>query len=216
MAENLFGGIPAMLTSGFFWFAVLGIIVIVGIGSLYVRKRLRLQYPAYVLADVGSKKAGIESTKAGWFKNKTFFFGLWDYGSETYLYTADGRKVQGGSSGDFHEINGKRGLLLKRKDDDPKILIPIPEVEMDKASKALILSIAPADYRDASVQLIRQAENETKGKWEQIIQWILFGGLVIAYLVTMIVMSQAHTKALDNVIHYQCNAGTRVTTGGSP
>ena len=112
------------LTSFLFWGIALFLVLLVTVGSLIVRKRRKLIYPAIELTDLGAGKIGFKTHKAGWFKTKTMFFGMFDYGGEDVLRLKDGRQVQDASSEDFHDINGKRGLLVIRKSDDPAILVP--------------------------------------------------------------------------------------------
>ena len=89
------------LTSFLFWGAVLVLILIVTFGSLAIRKRRKLIYPCIELTDLGAGKIGFKSYKAGWFKSKTIFFGLFDYGGEDILRLKDKRVVQNASSEDF-------------------------------------------------------------------------------------------------------------------
>jgi|TARA_R100000750_G_scaffold62664_1_gene57250 hypothetical protein len=128
MAFN-FGAISGflwkLLTSFAFWGIGLVIIIAVIFGSLIIRKKRKLIYNTIELTDLGSGKIGFNEYKAGWFKTRTIFFGLFDYGGEDILRLKDGRVIQSASSEDFHDIRGKRGLLIVRKPDDPAILVPI-------------------------------------------------------------------------------------------
>ena len=123
------GGISSFifkwLTSFMFWGVVLFAILMVMFGSLIIRKRKKLIYPAIELTDLGAGKIGFKTHKAGWFKTRTILFGLFDYGGEDVLRLQDKRQIQNASSEDFHDINGKRGLLIIRKSDDPRILVPV-------------------------------------------------------------------------------------------
>jgi len=175
------------LNQAVFWIAIVGVILIVGIGSFYVRKRNRLIYPCHIYSNIGNKKAGIESTKAGWFRPK-WFLRLYDYGGQEQLQTADGRKILTGGSNDFHEINGKRGLLLRRKDDDPKMLVPMTEFET-KNYEALA-AIAPVDLTDAGVSLIRQAKDETKSKMEEYIMMAIRAVEIIFFFIAIVMIIQ--------------------------
>jgi len=114
-----------MLSSFLFWGIALLILLVLIVGGLMVRKKRKLKFPAVEITDLGAGKVGLRSTKAGWFKTKTFLFGMWDYGGEDVMKLKDGRKVQDVSSEDFHDINGTRGLLIVRKPDDPQVLLPI-------------------------------------------------------------------------------------------
>lgn len=201
------------LTSFVFWGILLVAILIVVFGSLWVRKKRKLIYPAVELTDLGAGKIGFKSMKAGWFKTKSVFFGLYDYGGEDVLRMKDGRIVQNASSEDFHEINGKRGLIVIRKSDDPAILLPVNKVgtsdkysvegeEIKKLDKIvpittmqltnprLLLEIASADYRDASSKIVFDAEKETRDKWERLTPILVFGTMAIVFLITIILIVQ--------------------------
>lgn len=239
MAFDL-GGISTtffgFLTSFLFWGAVLIIVLVVVWGSLVIRRKRKLVYPAIELTDLGNGKIGFKSHKAGWFKTKTLLFGLLDYGGEDILRLKDKRVVQNASSEDFHDINGKRGLLIMRKSDDPAILVPINKAgttssyykdpimkdgkptgkfrlkpkaleaikKMDVVNLELLLEIAPADYRDASVKIISATEKETQAKWEKLMPILVFGTMAIVFMITIILIvqmvKQGQTQAKDLIL----------------
>lgn len=182
------GAILNLLTTGLFWGVLVFLLLLASIGSLWIRKRRKLQYNTIIISDLGGGKVGVQKTRAGWFKSRTFLFGLWDYGREEYMRIKDGRKVQGASSEDFHDIFGRRGLIVKRKDDDNNILVPLTSLEIKNYE--LIGEIAPADYRDASVDIVKQAEKETRNRLGEIMQWIMFGGIIIFALIAIILITQ--------------------------
>ena len=188
MADLNTGLIMKLLLSPLIWFVIIFGLIFVAFGILYVRKKKKLNIPCLIFTDLGSGKQGIEITKAGWFKSKSIILGLLDISGEQIMRIKDGRKVQGGSSIDFHEIKGKRGLLLKRKDDDPKVLVPL--TRMETTNLELIAAIAPADFRDASNDILRSSEKEMKSKWEQYLPAMLIGGTIIFALVAIIIITQ--------------------------
>lgn len=221
------GGISAtlfgLLRSFLFWGILLFILLIVTFGTLVIRQKRKLKFPAIELTDLGNGKIGFKNHKAGWFKSKTLLFGLLDYGGEDVLRLKDKRVVQNASSEDFHDINGKRGLLIARKSDDPAILVPInkggvtsfykkeeiltkegkgtgkyrlvaqaldPIKKMDVTNLELLLEIAPADYRDASVKIITATEKETANKWEKFVPLLVFGTMAIIFMISIILIVQ--------------------------
>jgi len=119
------GAITSMVLSPLIWIIVIFFLVFAGLGSLWVRKQKKLCYSCIVVRNTGNGKIDLKTMKAGWFKTNSMLGGLWDYGMEEELRTGGWRcpvdKIQGGSTVDFHEINGKRGLICRRKDDDPKV-----------------------------------------------------------------------------------------------
>ena len=86
------------------------------------------------VTDLGRSTAGVKfgkKCKAGYFKHRTTFFGLYDYGYEEVCKTKDGREILNVSSEDFHEINGKMGLIVQRSPEDPRVLVPINKCKLD-------------------------------------------------------------------------------------
>lgn len=118
-------GILSLFTTFWIWGLIIFLFLVATIGFLLLRKRKKLMYPAIELTDLGAGKIGFKRSKAGWFKSKTILFGLLDWSGEEIMKLKDGRKVQDVSSEDFHDIDGRRGLLIIRKPEDPKILLPI-------------------------------------------------------------------------------------------
>lgn len=81
--------------------------------------------------------------------------------------------------------------MVYRKADDPKIVVPLSagEIENEKA----ILSIAPADYRDASSDIIAGAIKETESGWEKYGQLAVTGGIIIlGFLVILMIIQYAN------------------------
>ena len=198
LATTAFG----WLRTSLFWGIGLFVLFTVVFGALIVRKRRKLQYPLLELTDLGAGKIGVRETKAGWFKTKKFFFGLYDYAGEEKLLTKDKREVQSASSEDFHDINGKRGLIVQRKPDDPMVLLPINKMKVENSQ--LMNIIAPADYRDASAKILKQAENETMSRLEKMMPYITFFSLGLVFFICIILIIQmvkhSQSEAKDLVL----------------
>lgn len=184
-------GMAGSMASSWITWLLLGVLTIgVIFGGLLMRKKGKLRFPTVVIQDTGNGKVNIVSTKAGWFKSFKLLGGLYDYKGERRLEIADGRIVQKGGSADFHEINYRTGLILVEKEDDPKILLPVDRMKLDKESQDLIAKIAPADYRDASSKIIADSEKETSNSWEQIAQILLWGFMGVILFVSIILVIQ--------------------------
>jgi hypothetical protein len=225
-------GLLKIFSSLLFWGALLLVLFILTLGFLIIRKKKKLIYPLIVLTDLGAGKIGAKiKTKhgAGWFKKKTAFFGLFDYGGEDILKTWDKREVQNASSEDFHDINGVRGLICVRKSDDPSILLPLNKVGTSNNYKIkdnsgdleaivpvkamritnieLLNMIAPADYRDASSKILDADNKETMSKWEKIAPILVLSGLMIITLICIIFIVQmvnnSQTKSWENTLKSQ-------------
>lgn len=186
--------ITPLLTSGLFWVLFTAFIAIMSFGSLYVMKRAKYHYKAIVFTDNGNGKVGLRFTKAGWFKSKKVLGGLLDVSGERRMETKDGRIIQQASSVDFHELGFKPCVLLQEKMDDPKILVPLKKFEITNM-KAL-MSIAPADFRDASSKIISDSEKESMSKWETLAQLAVYGLLAIVLFISIILVIQYSNQKL--------------------
>jgi hypothetical protein len=202
-----FGGVGATamgaLSSWVFWILVIIGIFGVTIGSMAMRKKAKFTFPCIILMDNGNGKMGVRFTRAGWFKSKKMFGGLIDYAGEKRLEVKDGRVIQKGNGVDFHEIGFKTAVICQEKSDDPKILIPISRFKLDDAGKNVLMSIAPADYRDACSKIISDAEKESLSKWEALAQILVFGviGVILFISIIMTIQYCKNTMADANAIH---------------
>lgn len=215
---NSLGGVfGTWFSSGLFWL-IMAILLTVGVlVILVIHKRRRLRWNVLELLSYGNGKIGINKLRAGIFKKKTTIFGLWDYGTENVIKCADGRIILEATSEDLMDILGKKGFLVRRKDDDPKILVPISKVDW-KNEKALF-EIAPADFRDASVNIVDTAVKETQSWADKYLPYIMLGGMVIFFIVGFILASQFFNRTVDKageiLISVSGNAGS-VSAGASP
>lgn len=192
---SFWSGIAGVGMSWLFWGGFLLFIFLMAFGSLIFRKRRKFNFPTAVLYDLGEGKIGLESTKAGWFKTNKILFRLIDRSGERRLEVRDGRIVQQGSTEDFHEINHKRGLIVRAKSDDPKILVPIKRITIK--NKELLEQIAPSDFRDASEKIMREAERETSKDWEKLATFIVLGLLIIGLMISVIMVIQFANNRMD-------------------
>ena len=196
MAMDIFSsGVMKILMSPLIWMAIVLLLGLVSLGFLWFKKRMKLNLHLIIVTDLGDRKKNFELTKAGWFRKKSILFGLIDWDGERVMKTADNRRVQGAGSTDFHEFNGKSCLIVQRKSDDPTVLLPIRSIRLDEKSNELMAAIAPADYRDASNEILKGATSEMKGKWDKIMEWVILGGIIIFALVSIIIISQMVTKS---------------------
>ena len=236
-------GILKIFSSLIFWLILIVGVVFLIFLFLIIKKRKKLIYPLMELTDLGAGKIGAKikiKNGAGWFKKKTTFFGLIDYGGEDVLRTWDKREVQNASSEDFHDINGRRGLIVVRKSDDPAILLPvnkagisnkykivgegkqghlenidlIPIKSMKLSNTDFLLEIAPADYRDASSKIIDSVSKETMSKWEKLAPYVVFGLLGIILLVSIIFIVQMVQHGQDSAKDMLLKAGQIVVDNG--
>jgi len=178
-----FGWMQSIIT----WVLILFGMGVLGIGALMIKQRRKFQYSCIEVVGLGQGKVSVYVTKAGWFKKRRTFFGLIEVGGEQELICKDGkRKVFNVSSTDYHEINGKRGLICKRKDDDPEVLVPIDRVEVDNLK--LLLRIAPADYRDAAVDILEEKRKETMTWMEKNMPLIITMGVFMFGIIALIII----------------------------
>ena len=179
-----------------------------GIGFLIYRKRHQMKFPVVELTDLGMGKIGFKTLFGGWVKSKTILFGLVEVGGEPVFTLKDGRKVFYTASTDFHDINGRRGLVVIRKTDDPKVLLPLHKGnikdelgedgnaifdivgKMKIGKKNLMMEIAPADFRDVSTNIIESANNETMGKFDKYLPYLILAGIVAFAFISLILTIQ--------------------------
>lgn len=212
------GVISGYAKNGMIW--LIGIIIIFAVVFffyLYTSRRSKLKYNCIELISFGNGKIGMNTLKAGVFKSKTSFFGLIDYGPEYVIKTSDGRTIQQGKTSHLHDIFGKKGFVCLRKSDDPKILVPISRIQFENLGA--LLEIAPADYRDASVKIYKEAVEETKGTWEKILPYIAVGLIVILCIITIVINMQMTNNTVNkvgNMLIKGCQGATNAGAGTSP
>jgi len=171
------------------WFGLIFAMCLILLGGLWLRKQKKLEYKCLILAPAGNNKISFTLTKAGWFKEKDFFK-LWDYGNEEVIKVADGRKVFGITREDMHFFKGQRCLVVWEKGDDRKILTPISDMKMGEESNEALMEIAPVDLRDVSSQIIQNSDKELKSTMQQVMQYVLLGGIVVVTLICIIFVVQ--------------------------
>jgi len=199
------GGMFALLSSALFWGALALILVGTVFGVLIIRKKRKLTIPVLELVPLGRGKIGVKigkKHKAGWFKHNVAFFGLWDYGHEEVFKMKDNRIILNISSEDYHEINGKMGVIAMRSPEDPRILVPISKSTLENGD--LLNKIAPADYRGVVVDIIKKAEKETSDKLDKIMQFVFWGGIILFSFICIILITQmvknGQTEAKDLIL----------------
>lgn len=187
------GGLWSFLSSSIFWL----IIVVVAAVMLYIGLKLRinrkLKIPTYIFNDLGKGKMGIEKTVAGWFKDK-WFLGIYNYGVNDVCQTKERETIISVNTKAYHEVNGKRSLVCYRKPNDRRVLVPISRMAVDNES--LIMEIAPADYREASVDIVKKDTAETMSLLDKYLPAIMFGFLGIILMVCIIIIVQYNKHAL--------------------
>jgi len=176
-----------LLSSTLTWAIVLIAIIVVTFLFLKLKQNKRFKYPCLEVVSLGQGKCAFFTSKAGWFKKHRKFFGLLEMGGEQELICKDSkRKIHNVSSTDYHELNGKRCILCKRKDDDPDILVPLNKVEIKNLG--LLASIAPADYRDAAAQILEEKKRETMSWLDKNAPLLIALGVFIFGLIALIIV----------------------------
>lgn len=169
------------------WLLIIALLIGVTFGFLIIRKRRKLIYECLELVRYGSGKFGFNLLKAGYFGRKKMFRGLWDSGEER-METKDGEVIYEFSTEDFQEINGKRGVVCFRDPINQNILVPISKTEV--TNREVLAEIAPAEFRDVALDIIKDVDKETADWKERIIQFAMWGLVVVFSLVSIIVIAQ--------------------------
>lgn len=224
MAFNL-GSITGVfygwMSSGIFWVIIAGVFTFSGLLILWWKKQTRLKYNALELISFGNGKSGFNLHKAGVFRTKQGLMGLWDYGKEFVFKLDDGRIIQNASTDHLQDLLGKKGFIVRRKDDDPKILVPVDKIlwkikiqcpkcnyKFIQNSEYPLFQIAPADYRDASTRITDEATKETQGFMEKYLPYIMLGAIVLFFVISMILATQFFNRTVDKageIMQGQCS-----------
>ena len=184
------GAMLGWLTTGLFWVGLAIFLVVMVFAFLFIRRWKKLSVPVIEEIPIGRGKLQIKTKKlkGGWFKNNVTFFGLYDYGGEDIFKLKDGRRVYGVSSMDYHDINGSPGLIVTRSSQDPRILAPIQTVKLTNGE--ILETVAPVELRSGAVDIIKRAEKETADKTAQLVQWLMWGGIIIFSFIAIIMITQ--------------------------
>lgn len=170
------------------WLVIIFLVLGFTWGVLIIRRRRKMLYQALELVDYGKGgKYGFNVVPCGWVGKKKALRGLWD-GGEEQMETKDGDIIYEFSTEDFQEINGKRGVVCFRDPVNQNILVPISRVQV--INKELLAEIAPAEYRDVALGIIEDADKETADWKEKLIQFVMWGLVVVFSLVSIIVVAQ--------------------------
>lgn len=195
-----------------FWAILIVGLFLVFIGILSIRKRMRFEFPAMEVISLGQGKVRVNVSKCGWFKKKKMFFGLIDYGGEEEMlfkakFMQKPRRIFYASSTDYHDIGGKRGIICKRKDDDPEILVPLDKMEI--SNLGILGRIAPADYRDAANIILEDKRKETLSWWDENKSTVLMISTLIFAIIALIFIiqfAQGESSAWREALVQQCNS----------
>jgi len=166
-----------------FWLFLLIFFIVGVLMILYIRRWKRYVYPTIEVVDLGNGKLGFNKLKSGWFGKKTYLRGLWWTG-EDVLRTNQGDRIENFSTKDFQEVDGTRGVVCFRNQLRQNILVPISQLKLE--NEELIADIAPADYTDVAVDIVKDAAKETSDWRDKLIQFgqwalVIIFSLVIDY-----------------------------------
>jgi len=221
MAISLGGfgaGMLQLLSSTLTWALVLLGIIVVTFIALKLKQNRKFKYPCLEIVGLGQGKCAFYTSKAGWFKKNRKFFGLVEMGGEQELVCKDQkRKIHNISSTDYHEFNGKRCVVCKRKDDDPDILVPLNKVEIRNLN--LLASIAPADYRDAGIQIMEEKKRETMTWLEKNGALVMAIGIFIFGIIALVIVfnfAKGESTAWRDFAEASKTAGTVILNSSAP
>lgn len=208
---SMFGGFGKLILSPFIWLLIGGVFIIFAVGFLFIRHKRRLVYPCLIVRQTGNGKTDIQNARAGFFGYNRWLGGLIDYGREKEVLVKAKRSpmltLYEASLDDMHDINGRKGFICKRKEDDPTILVPLSTLDIQNNN--ILANIAPADYRDASVHIIRQAERESRSRIEIMMQYAMTGLIAIIFFISLIFIVNMIKSTQADCLKYtqQCSAG---------
>jgi len=177
-----------MVTSGFFWGAIIIGGLIAMLFGLNVKKKRRMDIHIIKVVNLGNDKVAFQETKGGFFRKNRMLFGLWETGGDYQLITKDDDVVYGSEASDYHEFNKKKCLFVTPNPDDLKMLFPLRKFNLSEKTKEILTEIAPIEVRESAVDCYKQTTKEMKDWREQIVQWVLIGlFFIVAFLVIMFI-----------------------------
>lgn len=218
MAISLAGIGGNLLKTGMGWVymigAIVGVVVLLFI-MLTIKRNKKFKFITYQHVSCGNNKDDMYPTKAGWFRKKTMLGRRIELGGEYEMITTDGTKIYNVSSEDYHFVNGNKCLHVQRDGDDPEILVPIKNINIDMKSQTMMNSIAPADYRDVGVQILERKQAETNTWWDkhgaQIINTLMMLFLIIAIIIVTNWIKSETTSTREMLVEI-----TRLVTQKAP
>jgi len=187
------------------WLILILVFVGATFGLLWIRKKRKLIYPVAEIVDLGKGNGAINcDLKAGYFGKISFLGGLW-WAGEEIMKTNLGQIIEDFSTEDFQEVNGKRGIVCFRDPQRRNCLIPINK--FDIKNKDLVFNIAPSDYTDTAIDIIKDATRETNDWRDKLIQFGSWAIVVIFSLVAIIVIVQMVKSGQEQSAELLMNAG---------
>jgi len=197
------GNLVSWLINPLIWVLILFVFVAGTFGILIIRKKRKLIYDCIEIVDHGTDKVNFNNIKCGWFGKKKILK-LWDSGEEQ-LETKTGEVIYDFSTEDFHEFNGKRAVVCYRDPINQDILVPISKVKI--LNKELLGEIAPANFRDVAIDIIKDSKVETSDFKEKIVQYMVFGLVIVFALIAIILVVQMVKSGQDKASKLIIDAG---------
>lgn len=184
----MFSGALDLFAGLLWWIVIIVVILLVGILALWIAKQRKMKIIFFEIINTGNGKIWLKKSKCGWVGTNHYLRGLITTGPRQVLTTSDGREIMNGSARYFHSFNGKPCIICKRKDDDPKILVPIEKVMID--GEDMIAEIAPASYIEAAVNLYNRDKREIQGWWEKNAVYVMFAGVMLFAFISIVVVAR--------------------------
>jgi len=188
------------------WLIIILFVVGGSFGILWFRRRRKYVYSVAEIVDLGRGKGAINcDLKAGYFGKKSYLKGLWWSGEEV-LKTTLGDIITDFSTEDFQEVNGERGVVCFRDPLRRNVLVPISQFKVD--GKEFVANIAPSDYTDTAIDIVKDAVAETSDWRDKLVQFAGWALLVVFSLVAIIVITQMVKQGQDKSAELLLQAGT--------
>lgn len=188
------------------WLILIIFFILAFLGILFIRKKRRLLYPVAEIVDLGKGNGAINcDLKAGYFGKKLYAKGLWWSGEEV-MRTNLGDIIEDFSTEDFQEVNGERGIVCFRDPLRRNVLVPISKFKIE--GKELVANIAPSDYTDTAIDIVKDAVAETTDWKDKLIQFAGWALVVVFSLVAIIVIIQMVKNGQDKSAELLLQSGT--------
>lgn len=204
---SISGIIMTWIVNPLMWLLLIVGFILAGLAILWLRRRRKLMYAVAEIVDLGRGHGAINTDlKAGYFGKKLYLKGLWWSGEEC-VRTNLGDIIEDFSTEDFQEVNGERGIVCFRDPLRRNVLVPINKFEIK--NKELVANIAPSDYTDTAIDIVKDAVAETTDWKDKLIQFAGWALVIIFSLVAIIVIVQMVKNGQDKSAELLLQAGTK-------
>lgn len=168
------------------WLLIIILIIIITLIVLKIRKKRAMKFTAIEYIEIGDNRIGKNILKCGWIGKNLYLRGLWWTGRKV-MRTSDMEEILNFSEEDFQVINGRKAVEFYRHPIS-RHLVPLHKTRINGTE--LLADIPPAEYADASTDIIRNIRQETTDWRDKLIAYGIIAFIIVFALVSIILIIQ--------------------------